>query len=143
MTYELKAVSEPASTVPTETAVPDNADNVHKDGGVPVALERGSNDGENGRVACDEIIIVPGTTLLDILGKWELGIAWVGLLLVSLTNYLDAVTVGTYNTYALSEYGRLSMEGAMSTIFGVIAIGTLRTFLALESMTTAASDTTY
>jgi hypothetical protein len=62
-------------------------------------------------------------TLLDRLSRWQLGIAWVGLLFVSFTNYLDSVTISTYHVYALSEYNRLSIEGAMSTIFGVIALG--------------------
>jgi hypothetical protein len=128
MAFEGKSALEPSTATPAVAAVTVNHDNAINDGGVPVALpvERGSHDGEKGSVGyggTEEIIVVPGTTLLDVLGKWELVIAWVGLLLVSFTNYLDAVTVGTYNVYALSEYGRLSIEGAMSTIFGVIALG--------------------
>ncbi|CAI6090155.1 unnamed protein product [Clonostachys chloroleuca] len=67
--------------------------------------------------------LVAGITLLDVLNKWQLVLAWIGLLLVSFTNYLDSVTVSTYFVYALSEFERLSVEGALSAIFGVIALG--------------------
>lgn len=50
-------------------------------------------------------------------------IAWVGLLLVAFVAYLDAITALTYSVYALSNFERLSWEGAMMTIQGVIAIG--------------------
>jgi hypothetical protein len=137
MTFEGKTALEPSTATPAVAAVTVKHDNAINDGGVSVAVERGSHDGEKGSVGyggTEEIVVVPGTTLLDVLGKWELVIAWVGLLLVSFTNYLDAVTVGTYNVYALSEYGRLSIEGAMSTIFGVIALGSLHTFPCDNSM---------
>ena len=82
------------------------------------ALEKGPRDGIDTAQGT-----VVGVTLLDILDKWQIAIAWVGVLLVSCTNYLDSVTVGTYHVYALSEYNRLSIEGAMGTITGVIALG--------------------
>ncbi|KAH6692179.1 major facilitator superfamily domain-containing protein [Plectosphaerella plurivora] len=122
MAFEEKTALDSSTTT---TAVAAKHDNAIDNGGVSAAMKRGSHDGEKGSVSyggTDEIVVVPGTTLLDVLSKWELVTAWVGLLLVSFTNYLDAVTVGTYNVYALSEYGRLSIEGAMSTIFGVIAL---------------------
>lgn len=50
-------------------------------------------------------------------------IAWVGLLLVAFVAYLDNVTASTYTVYALSHFERLSWEGAMMTIQGVICIG--------------------
>lgn len=89
----------------------------------------------SGKEVNNEHNLVARKTLLDVLSKWELVLAWIGLLLVSFTNYLDSVTVSTYFVYALSEFERLSVEGALSAIFGVIALG--------ESITCAVANITY
>jgi hypothetical protein len=106
---------DPEANIKEQNSSPHDKDVAAND----VAIEKRSLDGMDLQQSS-----VIHLTLLDRLNRWQLSIAWIGLLFVSFTNYLDAVTISTYHVYALSEYNRLSIEGAMSTIFGVIALGT-------------------
>lgn len=54
-------------------------------------------------------------------GWWIL--AWVGVILGTFAIFLDGVAVSTYQSYALSEFSHLSIEGGMLTVSSLVAIG--------------------
>ncbi|EAT80995.1 hypothetical protein SNOG_11287 [Parastagonospora nodorum SN15] len=50
-------------------------------------------------------------------------LSWMTLLFIALMNSFDSVAVNTFQIYAVGEYRRLSIEGALTTALGVATTG--------------------
>jgi hypothetical protein len=62
-------------------------------------------------------------TMINVFSKRAAVMAWAGLFLVALLNYMDLGMIHTFQIYAVSEFNRLSIEGALLTAIGVATIG--------------------
>lgn len=71
----------------------------------------------------DQTVATEHPTMLDVFSKKGVTLAWASLLLFAVLNYLDGVALGTLQTYAVSEFQRLSIEGSLNTILGVVIVG--------------------
>lgn len=72
----------------------------------------------------DQTVAIEPPTMLDVFSKKGVILAWASLLVFALLNYLDGVAMGTLQVYAVSEFQRLSIEGSLNTILGVVIVGT-------------------
>jgi hypothetical protein len=62
-------------------------------------------------------------SMIQIFSKKGIALSWMTLLVIALMNSFDSVAVNTFQIYAVSEYKRLSIEGALATALGVATIG--------------------
>jgi hypothetical protein len=62
-------------------------------------------------------------SMIQVFSKKGIVLSWMTLLVIALMNSFDSVAVNTFQIYAVSEYKRLSIEGALATALGVATIG--------------------
>jgi hypothetical protein len=62
-------------------------------------------------------------SMIRVFSKKGIALSWMTLLVITLMNSFDSVAVNTFQIYAVSEYNRLSIEGALATALGVATIG--------------------
>jgi len=87
------------------------------------SMEKTSQVQDNAVGVGEDIVISSSPTMAGVFSKKALIFGWASLLAVALTNYLDLVAVNTFQVYAMSEFNRLSIEGALTTAIGVATIG--------------------
>jgi hypothetical protein len=62
-------------------------------------------------------------SMIEVFSNKGIVLSWITLLIIALMNSFDSVAVNTFQIYAVSEYKRLSIEGALATALGVVTIG--------------------
>jgi heptaprenylglyceryl phosphate synthase len=62
-------------------------------------------------------------SMIQVFSKKGMVLSWMALLVIALMNSFDSVAVNTFQIYAVSEYKRLLIEGALTTALGVATIG--------------------
>ena len=62
-------------------------------------------------------------TLMLVFGTWGRIFAFVGMFFLSVAAYFDGVAIGNIGVYALSAFNRLSIEGALAVVSGVVVMG--------------------
>jgi hypothetical protein len=62
-------------------------------------------------------------SMIQVFSNKGIVLSWITLLVIALMNSFDSVAVNTFQIYAVSEYQRLSIEGALATALGVVTIG--------------------
>ncbi|GJN76617.1 hypothetical protein PLIIFM63780_000103 [Purpureocillium lilacinum] len=86
------------------------------------SMEKTSQVQDNAVGVGEDIVISSSPTMAGVFSKKALIFGWASLLAVALMNYLDLVAVNTFQVYAMSEFNRLSIEGALTTAIGVATI---------------------
>jgi hypothetical protein len=62
-------------------------------------------------------------SMIQVFSKKGITLSWITLLVIALMNYFDGIVYNTFQIYAVSEYNRLSIEGALTTAAGIVTMG--------------------
>ncbi|KAH3949392.1 hypothetical protein HBH53_091220 [Parastagonospora nodorum] len=62
-------------------------------------------------------------SMIQMFSQKGMVLSWMTLLVIALMNSFDSVAVNTFQIYAVGEYRRLSIEGALATALGVATTG--------------------